>query len=202
MMMQITKLDSARRQLLAAIHIQWYMTEPIAAYQLAANSAEICDALLKLEGNVRMRERLMEVHGISEREARLMVNIPRNFTKHADNDPHATMEDIRDVDADALVMTACIDYTVTARKSPSAVGLFIAWFAATNPDLTGGFCREAAEQLFPSLEVRPREEQLAAARAILNKPINRELLDHLRNELTDNWRWVKFRHLIKAKDTE
>lgn len=85
--MQITKLDCARRQLLTAIHVQWFMNEPIAAFQLAANAAEICDALLKRRGEIRLAERLMEVHGMTEKEVRMMINLPRNFTKHADKTP-------------------------------------------------------------------------------------------------------------------
>lgn len=191
--MDISKIDSARRQLLAAIHVQWYMNEPIATYQLAANAAEICDALLKRMNKIRMRERLMEVHGMTESQALNMVNVPRNFTKHADRDPDGLMEDITPEDADALVLTACMDYSIAAGRSPAAVGLFIGWFAAINPEKLGHFYKEVADELFPSIRGLPRESQIEAARKVASSPLSSKLLNHPKNELSDKWRWVRFR---------
>lgn len=195
--MQISKLDSARRQLLAAIHIQWYMNEPIAAYQLAANAGEIADALLVRIGEVRMRERLMEVHQQTEAAVRGMINHPRNFTKHADRDHDAVIDDISAEDADAILMTACVDYSVAARRAPATVGLFTIWYAALNPEKTGDFLKREAHHLFPSLSEQPRETQIAAARSAINLTFGSETLHDRRNDLTDNWRWVAFRKQIK-----
>ncbi|MGO7366358.1 hypothetical protein [Rhizobium leguminosarum] len=55
-MATIAKLDAARRQLLAAIHLHWFFIEPIAVYQLATNASEICDAILKKSGGTRIKQ--------------------------------------------------------------------------------------------------------------------------------------------------
>lgn len=195
--MEITKLDAARRQLLTAIHIQWYMAEPIAAYQLAANAAEICDTLLKRMGHIRMRERIMEVHSMTEAEAVKVVNDPRNFTKHANTDPDGKMEDISPENADALVLSACMDYAIVSRRTPNLIGVYIGWYAAANPGKMGDFYQQVADALFPSISELPRSMQLEAAREVAARPQFHALLNHHKNELTDNWRWSYFRQQLR-----
>jgi len=194
-MKTLNKVDAARRQLLAAIHMQWFLLEPIATYHLAANAAEICDELLKKRNSVRLREQIREVHGLSEREVNDMINFPRNFTKHADRDPEAEIYDILPEDADAMVMTACIDYCIVSGRSPHSVGIFVAWYAAINPEKTGHFGRAAADALFPDLAQRQRPQQVKAARSIVRRTLSSPIIHDRRNELTDNWRWNSLREL-------
>jgi len=191
--MQITKLDAARRQLLSAIHLQWFMLEPIAAYQLAGNAGEICDKLLKRSGKIRIIEQVERVHGLSPEEAKRLVNSARNFTKHADRDPDGVMDDIRYEDADAVILTACIDYCIISRRSHYIIGMFIAWYAAINPNKTGDFYYEMAEILFPNLASATRAEQVLAARSALAEPMSPNVMHDFRNELTDDWRWSSLR---------
>lgn len=192
-MKTLNKLDAARRQLLAAIHLQWFLLEPIATYHLAANAAEICDELLKRRSSVRLRQQIRDAHGLSEREVTDMINFPRNFTKHADRDPEAEIYDILPEDADAMVMTACIDYCIASGRSPHSVGIFVAWYAAINPEKTGDFGKAAADVLFPNLVACPRSHQVAAARSVVGRPLSSPILNDKRNELTDNWRWISLR---------
>ncbi|MBP2459567.1 MULTISPECIES: hypothetical protein [unclassified Rhizobium] len=193
--MQISKIDAARRQLLAAIHIQWFLLEPMAANQLAANAAEICDALLRNEGKLRIREQIEKVHGMSPKEAAALINVARNFAKHADRDPDALSDDLSSEDVDAVILTACIDYSMASGRSHYVIGLFISWYAAINPKKMGDMFYQPARELFPNLSGIGRAAQVAAARHVSKQLPARGLIDHARNELTDNWRWVSLRDL-------
>lgn len=192
-MEQISKLDAARRQLLAAIHLHWYFTEPLAVYSLASNTWEICDTLLKHMDKVRLLREISEVHGSTDREIRKLINEPRNFLKHADRDPDGTMQDLDAADCDAIVETACIDYMMASGRSPSILGLYLAWYSAINPEKTGGFFRGGADTFFPGLAERPRAEQIRAARKLAIQPLPSPVLNDPKNELTDNWRWASLR---------
>jgi hypothetical protein len=187
--MLISKLDAARRQLLAAIHLHWFLVEPIATYQLAANAAEVCDGLLSAVGRIRVKKRIEEVQGWSAKDISIMVNKPRNFAKHADRDPNALIEDLLAQDCDSIILTACIDYCIASGRSPVIVGVFVAWFAAVYPEQMGHFFAEQAEKLFPNLYALSRERQIYAARSCLESPLDPALLHDYRNELTDSWRW-------------
>jgi len=191
--MEITKLDAARRQLLAAIHLNWFLMEPLAAYQLAANAHEICDAILRHRGRKSMREHIAEVHGWSTKEIAVLFNEPRNFMKHADRDPDALMEDIDPVDCDAAILTGCLDYAIACGRTPMVFGVFIAWYAAINPTKTGDFFEGGAQTIFPDLEKATREQQVRAAREYSMRRLDGRLLNDLNNEMTDSWRWHELR---------
>lgn len=191
--MTISKLDTARRQLLAAIHLHWFLLEPIATYQLAANAAEVCDGILIAMGRVRIKERIQDVQGWSPKTISALVNAPRNFAKHADRDPFDLMEDLSPEDCDAIILTACIDYSIASGRSPIIVGVFVAWFASIYPGKTGDFFALEAQSIFPDLRMATRDEQIRAARSYLSKPVDSSLLHDRRNEMTDGWRWNDLR---------
>lgn len=191
--MGITKLDAARRQLLAAIHLHWYFQEPIAVYSLASNAAEVCDTLLKKSNSLRLRQEIAAVHGCTEREIAALFNRPRNFIKHADRDADDISPEIDDDDCDAIIQTACIDYMMAAGRSPYIFGLFVTWYSAVYPTKTGAFFREAADQIFPGLATMDRREQILSARKAASASTPSDALHHRSNELTDNWRWVELR---------
>ncbi|MCF6103847.1 hypothetical protein [Mesorhizobium muleiense] len=164
-MAEITKLDAARRQLLAAIHIHWYLEEPLAVYTLAANSWEIADALLSQTTKLRMIDQFVAAHGKPAKDFRNLLNEPRNFIKHADRDPFAVAPDITDEDCDGALIFACLDYMIIAGRSPYILGLFVAWYSAVYPSKTGDFFRREADLEFPGLGMMSRRDQRAAARA-------------------------------------
>ncbi|MGW9945180.1 hypothetical protein J2W92_000495 [Rhizobium leguminosarum] len=192
-MATITKLDAARRQLLAAIHLHWFFIEPIAVYQLATNASEICDAILKKSGGTRIKQHVAEQQGWEIGQLNALINVARNFSKHADRDPEAETEDLVFEDCNRVILTACIDYSMAARRAPDIVGAFIIWFAATNPEKTGSFLSEEAHSLFPGLGNMSRSDQILAARRYVLHPPPSEVLNNARNELSDFWRWKELR---------
>ncbi len=188
----ITKLDAARRQLLAAINLHWYLDEPIAAYTLAANAWELCNSLLKRDNKTRLLAEFSRVHGRPETDFKALINRPRNFVKHADKDPDGNLEDVTNQDVDGMLQAACIDYTMLARRSPLAVQLFLCWYSAIYSDKTGAFLKEGADAYFPNLIVEDREARVLAARkAFGDLAKDGQLMQNVKTELTDHHRWVK-----------
>lgn len=196
-MQPIAKIDAARRQLLAAIHIHWYLDEPLAVYTLAANSWEVADALINHQGGkLRMIDQFVAAHGRPAKDFRDQLNGPRNFLKHADRDPDALLASISDEDCDSTVGVACLDYMVASGRSPYILGLFMTWYAALYPAKTGDFLRNEAEAVFPGLAAMSRKDQYAAARASATKWGKSPLMADAKNELTDNSRWTKLRNAL------
>ncbi|PSH68537.1 hypothetical protein CU102_12285 [Phyllobacterium brassicacearum] len=191
----MNKLDAARRQLLAAIHIHWYLKEPLAVYSLATNAWEISNTLLEKADRLRMIREIAESQGSTPRQIKDLINLPRNFIKHADRDPDATQPDITDTDCDAMLETACIDYMMAAGRSHIIMGIYLAWYSAIFPEKVGSFLREAADLFFPNLFTMPRADQILAARKAASQPIPSNVLNAYRNELTDNHRWTALRSL-------
>ncbi|GAA5663413.1 hypothetical protein Brsp07_01891 [Brucella sp. NBRC 14130] len=192
-MKTISKIDAARRQLLAALHIHWYLNEPIAVYTLAANSWEVCNSLLKKDEKIRILQEIVDVYGGTAKEIVGLINAPRNFVKHADKDPDAVFTDIKEDDCDAVILTACLDYMFANGRSPYSMGIFLSWYSAIYPDKTGDFMREIADLLFPNLGSKGRDQQKLAARTVLANPTPPQIFNDHRNELSDNYRWAQFR---------
>ncbi|WP_421440634.1 hypothetical protein [Agrobacterium tumefaciens] len=189
--MKINKLDGARRQLLAAIHLHWFFLEPLVVYQLAANASEVCDSLISASGGMRMREEIASVHGWTEKDVNIIINGPRNFVKHADRNPHDEIDEIGFDECDAMLLTACVDYCLASKRSPAIVGLFVAWYAAKNPDKTGDFFADVGDTVFPNLTALDHAGQIAAARKQAQSVLTSDILRDPRTEMTDNWRWAE-----------
>ncbi|ASS56459.1 hypothetical protein [Rhizobium leguminosarum] len=167
--------------------------EPLAVYELASNASEVCDAILEKIGGTRIKKNIAEMQGWNVKDVNVLINAPRNFAKHADRDHLAEIEDVTFDDCSALILTACVDYSIAAKRSPSVVGAFIAWFAAANPEKTGSFFSEAAHEMFPGLAAMSHSEQIIAGRRYLVKPLPSDVLNATRNELSDDWRWRELR---------
>lgn len=188
---KLSKIDAARRQILAAIHIHWYLDEPLAVYTLAANAREVADALLKKAGRLRFGQAFQQAYGVPERALRDEINALRNFVKHADrtNDPPPDEVDTRSLDT--LLMIACLDYMVLVGRQPMIFDMFMSWYAAIYPDGSGPFYREQADHIFPELAKADRAEQLVAARFVANQL--GDLEEAKESDMTDDYRWSKLR---------
>lgn len=191
----VTKLDAARRQLLAALHIHWYLKEPLAVYSLASAAWNVANDLLKRQGQIRSIEQIMRTHNLSERDAGLLIRASWNFAKHADNDPDAELLDFSDEDCDSVLVTACLDYAILSRRAPAAVQVFLVWYSAVYPQRTGKFMRDEANDLFPDLANIDRGLQVQAAREAVTN-LTRKMAGDTKTDLSDNWRWVKMRDRI------
>ncbi len=196
----IGKTEIARRQLLAALHIHWYLKEPLAVYCLAASAWNVTNDLLKREGKLRVVEQLMQIHNLSEKDAGLLIRSSWNFAKHADSDPHAETVDYSDEDCDSVLEAACIDFSILTRRAPAAVQIFLIWYSAIYPQKTGQFMREEADQIFPKLADMTRKLQVQAAQKAVVE-WTRLLSNSPSTDLTDNWRWIELRNTLGLRNS-
>lgn len=190
----ISKLDAARRQLLAAIHLHWFLNEPLAVYSLASNAWELSSTLLKNENRVRIMKEMARANGSRPEDIAKLINRPQNFVKHADRDPSAEL-DLTQAECDTMIMIAAIDYIMAARRSPPLSVLYLAWFSAIYPSKTGSFHRDMANQYFPGLADLDREKQIMSARQNAATALRPAAIEDFRLELTDNGRWTPLRQL-------
>lgn len=192
----ISKIDAARRQILSALHIHWYMTEPLAVHALASAAWNLTNDLLKGQGGLRMIDEIARTHGMKDWEAEKLIKKPWNFTKHADTDPDDSVPEPSDEDCDALLETVCMDYISLTRRPPFVIQYFPVWYSAVYPEKTGDFMRAEAQQVFPGLADLPRVEQITAARQVISGPALPFVISDTRTDLTDNWRWARVRKML------
>lgn len=86
--MRVTKLDSARRQLITAIRLFFDGGDAVSVYSLASNAWEIIDVLCT---NAVVESFSKQVRGNMPfgHTLKYYINEPcRNFFKHADQDPN------------------------------------------------------------------------------------------------------------------
>jgi len=174
-MQTLTKIDAARRQLLTAIRLFFAEGDAVSVLSLAANAWEIVDALcglagieslsLQTEGNLREEQRLKRDY----------INEPyRNFFKHADRDPDASIE-FNERDAEAVMMLAVEDYLRLQGAAPIEFQVYQAWYLARHPhaiaadradDISGRLA-----DVFPDFENLDDNAQIAMGRRMLSRAL-------------------------------
>jgi len=85
----VTKVDVARRQIVAAIRMFYERTDPIVAHSVISAGHQILTdvgAKSRIDGLLR--------GGKQSREGRAKWNIAANFFKHADNDAHGRLNEV------------------------------------------------------------------------------------------------------------
>ncbi|EOA06565.1 hypothetical protein HFRIS_002359 [Herbaspirillum frisingense GSF30] len=133
--MRVTKLDSARRQLVTAIRLFFDGGDFVSVYSLASNAWEVIDALCE-KANVESfskeaRESLQAGHTL-----KYYINEPcRNFFKHANQDPDpGSSVELSVSNVQALLFLAVEDYLRYRRGGPIEAQVFQAWFVAVFPE--------------------------------------------------------------------
>lgn len=173
-MPQVTKLDAARRQLVTAICLHFSGGDPISIYSLATNAWEIIDELCQL----RKIDSLSEQSRANISQGRYLkrdyINSPyRNFFKHADTDPEATLPEIPCEQVDGILFLAVEDYIRLLNKSPLELQVFQLWYLAMyRSKIQPTELDEIAEYIqhkFPSIEALERADQLAQAQRVLSE---------------------------------
>jgi hypothetical protein len=139
-MERLTKLSAAKRTLAEAIRLFFEGRDEVAIHSLAAAAHGI---LLDIA-----RHRKLEFKGVLHEHPSLkpelknawrnFLNAPRNFFKHADQDPEGQLDfdgilnEILLLDAVALAATIPID-------TPPEALVFAAWFEIAYPSYSGAF---------------------------------------------------------------
>lgn len=195
-MTPISKHDVARRQILAAINLHWFLQDPLITYQLAANSIEICHSLLEHAGKDSIISFIADDNKTNDGNIfKYYINDLRNFVKHADRSPYETINNPTRRVVDDVLLTACFAYFQLSQRSPHIFGMFVLWYMSVyRPYPDDDALVELGTYIFGDLSSVSHAEQISAARRNSDFQINTLLNSH-KNELTDNWRWSDVRKL-------
>lgn len=142
-MPRITKTDAAYRQLSEAIKLFFEHRDAVSIHALVAASHELlCDLARHREKDdgfkyAMLTDPIRREKGVSEEEWFKALYKPRNFFKHANNDPDGVLEfDAREnvlwlVGACVLYRQLCVD-----AFSPDipAIDTFLSWYQLTLPE--------------------------------------------------------------------
>lgn len=184
----LTKIDVARRQLVTAIRLFFNEDDSVSVYSLAANAWEVIDTLCTREGVDSISEQTREHLPKGKNLKTDYINHPyRNFFKHADRDPDATLANFDESTIDSVIFLAVEDYLRLHKKSPVEFQVFQLWYLAANiekisvDDLTA--ILDSIEPAFPRIRELPRIERIAMGRSVLASALqDQTLLEDPRTE--------------------
>lgn len=183
----LTKRAVAQRQLVAAIRLLYEAADVVPIYTLAANAWEIIDTLTTRSVNSLSNE--TRGHLPSGKDLKFdYINSPyRNFFKHADRDPDATLPAPTHGNVESLVFLAVEDYIRLYGVSPLEFQVYQLWYLAIyeeklSDDAWHRLLNETREA-FPNIQRLARNEQLSMARSLLaSAQDDSELMNDARTE--------------------
>lgn len=135
-MSALGKIEAAERNLKEAIRLFFEERDPVAVHTLAAAAQGILRDLARGQ----KLEHLSIIHDnplVPEQERRKWlkaINAPRNFFKHADNDPEAIIEFAESANI-GLLLDAVLLYGTVTKKYLSETSVFLGWFTTANPEM-------------------------------------------------------------------
>jgi len=159
---RIDKREVARRQLSAAIWMFYSDLDAVSIFTLAANSWEIIDSLCEKAGIESLNKETREHIPNDKDLKRDYINPARNFFKHADRDPDATV-DFSETDNDAVIFSAVENYIRLYNQSPVEFQVYQLWFLAINHEKVATDALfnvlSQADTVFPNIRAISRQEQ-------------------------------------------
>ena len=150
----VTKVDVARRQIVAAIRMFFERTDPIVAHSvISAGHQVLTDVGAKsgIDGLLRGRTQ--------SREGRVKWNTAANFFKHADNDPHARLnvEPLPELNGEFLMDAVLLLQNISG-DLPIEAKIFWSWFVGTREELFENVSPEVLPRL-PEMGLDPNNFQ-------------------------------------------
>ena len=135
MKIHISKLDAAKRQLETAIDLFFQEDDAVSIHSLARASHEILESLGKKQGVKSVIEMGLEQSIKPEKwkEIKNKLNIPKNFTKHADKDSDGVLEFHTEL-PEYYLWDACRLYMLLTQERPKNILVYYLWFTIKNPD--------------------------------------------------------------------
>jgi hypothetical protein len=185
----LTKRIVAQRQLVTAIRLLFDNADLVPVYSLAANAWEIIDTLATLANVNSISSQARENVPLGKDLKLDFVNSPyRNFFKHADRDPGATVLPLKEAYVDSVIFLGVEDYLRLFGKSPPEFQVFQLWYLALHEEK---LAHEHFDRIipliaseFPNIRSLAREDQLTMARATLHSAWkDNDLLEDPRTEV-------------------
>lgn len=131
----LTKRVVAQRQLVTAIRLLYDGADLVPVYSLAANAWEIIDTLATRAGVDSISNQAREHIPLGKDLKYDYVNSPhRNFFKHADRDPNASVPPLKDGNVESIVFLAVEDYLRLFGMSPVELQVYQLWYLAKNEE--------------------------------------------------------------------
>jgi hypothetical protein len=173
----ITKLEAARRSLAVAVRLFFDRDDPVAVHTLAAAAQGVIRDLARAR-NLKHTS-LLHDHPEVPPQARAqwarILNSPRNFFKHADNDPCGTL-DFEASSNEILLLDACLILSEVSNQSLSEASVYLGWFTTAHPELRGALSNNQVGDMAARNHISPENydwfRELCGER-ILVEPVNR-----------------------------
>jgi len=172
----VSKIEVARKQLKAGIHLLFNGGDPVAAHTLISAAATIVSDLVENKcPDDNWNSMAREATGLSLKDYYSVMRAAQNFFKHADNDPNDALEFNQD-DTYACLFAISFDLRELEKVMPieltsEELRLPLWYLACCGPIIDEKSklfpSYEYAIQMFGDLHNKPREEKLAAGRAFL-----------------------------------
>ena len=165
LIVQLTKLEAAQRQLNRAIQMLFTEDDPVCTHTLAgAASILLTDLLEHHKPGSTWEQKAQEQNEMGRVEFFRIARKAQNFLKHARDDPSDTLE-FNPSDTDALLALAVFNASELASLSPEA-DVFQLWSLALlcPPDMVNESPFREAIEYFGDLQSMERAEQIAAGR--------------------------------------
>lgn len=132
----VSKLDAAKRHLIAAIKLFFEDGDPLVIHTIAAASQGVLRDIAKATKAEHLS--ILHDHPNIQMEHRKdwikVLNIPRNFLKHADNDPNGMLE-FDPIDNETVLLDAVLLHGTLAQEYLSSANVYIGWFTTKYPEL-------------------------------------------------------------------
>jgi hypothetical protein len=173
----ITKLEAARRSLAVAVRLFFDRDDPVAVHTLAAAAQGVIGDLAR--ARKLKHTSILHDHPDLPPQARSewarILNAPRNFFKHADNDPGGTL-DFEESSNEILLLDACLILSEVSNQSLSEASVYPGWFTTAHPELHGALSNNQIGGMATRNHISPDNygwfRELCGER-ILVEPVNR-----------------------------
>lgn len=137
-MESVSKLDAAKRHIEEAIRLFFENRDALVIHTIAAAAQGTLRDIARAEGAERLSMLHDHPHIRPEHRAAWIraLNSPRNFFKHADNDPKGTLQFDESLNV-SLLLDAVILYGTVTKAYLSAASVFMGWFTTKHPEMRG-----------------------------------------------------------------
>jgi hypothetical protein len=137
MLIKVSKLDAAKRQLETVIRMYFCEGDPVSIHTLTAAAYNVLRALNNKAGGGPMliKDRVVMISPPNyTKEVRCLINQAENFFKHADKD-HDSVLDFNPQLTEYLLIDACDKYHELAGEYPALMAIYRCWMMVTNQEL-------------------------------------------------------------------
>jgi len=133
--LNITKLDSAKRQLESAILLYFNNCDPVSIHTLSAAAYNILrDLNKKRGGELMLKDYWQFLDAEQAKDFHQQVNEAENFFKHADKDPDESYTFNSEL-TEAMLAEASRKYIELTEEYPPYLHLFLIWFVVRHQNM-------------------------------------------------------------------